>query len=507
MKTQILQLEPHDDVISVRDKMGWGQAARIVLVWPAHEPILTRRLDLVLLQRHSASVGAQLALVTGDTDVRFHARELKLPVFKTLRQAQYSTWRVGRRRPRRLQRPAPRPDIQALREEAHPSEPAWFETSATRRGFYGLALAAFLIVCAVFLPGAEIHLAPRTQEQEITLIAVADTSIQTPNLSGDLPARTRSVVVEGREAITTTRIVTVPEKTASGRVMFTNLTGQAVSVPAGSIVSALDASGAETLRFSTHRAGLVPAGVGQTLRLPVQALSPGSSGNLPADSIRAIQGPLGLSLAVTNPDATRGGTDRSAPGPSLADYTALHERLLASLEESALAELEASLPRGSFPITPTLTLSQTLEEIYDPLLPAEGQPVAPSGQLTLKMRLEFELLVVSPDDLDAISAGILDANLPPGFTALPQSIAIQHLTRPIEDEAGAYRWRMQVSRKIQARITKEQVRQLAHWRSAGQAAQILADHLPLAALPSISMTPSWWPRMPVLPLRISVAWD
>ena len=32
MKTHILQLEPHDDVFSVRDKMGWGQAARVLLV-------------------------------------------------------------------------------------------------------------------------------------------------------------------------------------------------------------------------------------------------------------------------------------------------------------------------------------------------------------------------------------------------------------------------------------------------------------------------------------------
>jgi len=64
MKTQLIQLDPSDDVISVRDKMGWSQTSRILLVWPEHGQILSRRLDLLLLQRHSTTLGAQLALVT-----------------------------------------------------------------------------------------------------------------------------------------------------------------------------------------------------------------------------------------------------------------------------------------------------------------------------------------------------------------------------------------------------------------------------------------------------------
>ena len=97
MKTQIIHLEPHDDVISARDKMDWGQTGRILLVWPERGSVLTRRLDLVLLKRHSAFLGAQLAIMTSDADVLFHARRLAIPVFKNLRQAQRSHWRVERR--------------------------------------------------------------------------------------------------------------------------------------------------------------------------------------------------------------------------------------------------------------------------------------------------------------------------------------------------------------------------------------------------------------------------
>ena len=56
MKTQILRLEAHDDVISAHDKMQWSQTGRILLVWPEHGKILTRRLDLILLLRHSQSL-------------------------------------------------------------------------------------------------------------------------------------------------------------------------------------------------------------------------------------------------------------------------------------------------------------------------------------------------------------------------------------------------------------------------------------------------------------------
>ena len=73
MKTQIIQLEAHDDIVSTRDKMGWSQTSRIVLVWPNKGKILDRRLDLVLLQRHSMLLGAQLALVTQEEEILFHA--------------------------------------------------------------------------------------------------------------------------------------------------------------------------------------------------------------------------------------------------------------------------------------------------------------------------------------------------------------------------------------------------------------------------------------------------
>ena len=69
MKTKIISLESHDDLISVRDKFSWAKTPRILLVWPKYEKITLRLLDMKVLQRHADSLGAQLGLVTGQPKV------------------------------------------------------------------------------------------------------------------------------------------------------------------------------------------------------------------------------------------------------------------------------------------------------------------------------------------------------------------------------------------------------------------------------------------------------
>ena len=88
MKTQIITLESHDDLISVRDRMSWAKTQRILLVWPKYEKVTLRQVDLKVLQRHALSLGAQLGLVTRARRVRQDAEALKIPVFESTGQAQ-----------------------------------------------------------------------------------------------------------------------------------------------------------------------------------------------------------------------------------------------------------------------------------------------------------------------------------------------------------------------------------------------------------------------------------
>jgi hypothetical protein len=69
LKTQLIPLETHDDVISIRDKMSWAKTPRMLLVWPAKGRVDVRPLDLTLLRRHATSLGAELGLVTRDAEI------------------------------------------------------------------------------------------------------------------------------------------------------------------------------------------------------------------------------------------------------------------------------------------------------------------------------------------------------------------------------------------------------------------------------------------------------
>jgi hypothetical protein len=502
MKTQILQLEPHDDVISTRDKMGWGQAARVVLVWPKRERILIRKLDLLLLQRHAIKMGAQLALVTSDPDVRFNARQLAIPVFKNLRQAHSSRWRAGRRPSRSIERRQPRPDFEALRREIRPAQQAWYDRPLFRRALHVISIFAALALLALFIPSSKITLRPRTQSQEIRFTVSAGPTVRTVNVTGDLPARNTSVIVEGQDRISSTGSLLVPERASLGRVEFTNLSDNRVLIPAGTVVTTLANEDQEPVRFSTTTsADLAP---GSSILLSVRCLEAGQRGNLPAGEIRAIEGSLGLNLSVTNPYATTGGSQQSTAAPTLADAQKLYERLVTTLHATALQELsEAGFGQVNIPLEPTLNLVSIIEETYSPPL-VDRAFVQPATQLSLKLRVEFEGLVVSHQDLREISQRILDANLPEGYLPFHDTLEFEHLSSPVLDETSTARWRMVARRRIQADINEAQASSLARGLTPTQAIAALEKGL-LIQEANIQLTPGWWPRLPWLPFRIQVA--
>jgi len=512
MKTFILQLEQHDDIISTRDKMCWAKSGRILLVWPKRGHMLNRRLDLVLLQRHSSILGAPLALVTHDPDVHYYAPRMGIPVFRSLRQAQNIHWRV----PRRFRKLPPESglapewetriaDILQLKPERNhiPQRPERESPKLpgfTRLTFFTLGVLALLAIAATLLPSAQVVLAPQIKNQETTIEIRAIPEIVSPGLSGAVPARNVKVIVEGRESVPVTGVVLLPDRMAIGYVTFTNLTDQAVDVPEGVVVRTLvDASpGEDTLRFSVTQAGTIPAGTGNTLVLPVRSLTPGSRGNLPSNSLVALEGLLGTQLSVTNPEPTSHGTERRELIPTEEDRRKLAAMLQESLEHTALKEIQNGLDKGDLLIPSSLSLLRTIEETYQP---AELQP---ADRVSLNQRLEFQASFVSAEDLHALAQAVLDAGLPANFTPLGNTLEIDNLEEPLPGQDSIARWRLHAVRKIQARLTEPQVIQLALGLETWKAKARLESALPLKESPQITLNPSWWPRLPFIPFRITI---
>jgi hypothetical protein len=287
----------------------------------------------------------------------------------------------------------------------------------------------------------------------------------------------------------------IPGEAAIGAIIITNLTTQAVRVPEGLIVSTLDAI---PIRFFTTKAGVVSPGPGRTLTLPVQALAPGETGNLASGSVAAIEGELGLSLLVTNPYATHGGSDVAAPAPREQDRQILLRQLTTTLRASALSDLQNSLEEGDLLLSTSLELADTLEETY---APASGLP---GDQLELTLRIEYQALVVAAENLQALAVPVLDGSLAEGTLAVPGTLILRHTGFSEPDEQGAVTWTLNAQRSVHADISADEAIQMTVGQPTGTAAKLLASSLPLAGDPRIELSPSWWPRLPYLPFRIEV---
>src|SRR5215216_534347 len=266
MKTQIITLESHDDLISVRDRMSWAKTPRILLIWPKYEKVTLRQVDLKVLQRHASSLGAQLGLVTRARRVRDDAEALHIPVFESTGQAQRVAWPKPRRRRRFAQRP-PKKGLRAQREQASTKEEAWRAQPVIRVLAFMIGVMAVLTLVALFVPRAQIRLNPVSKTQSLDLPVSAGPSVQSVFITGSIPAREKHVIVDGTQTVIVTGEAVIPQSKAKGVAEFRNLTQQTVNVPSGTVVQ--DAKG---IRFLSTASGEMEAGVGKTLELPVEAL-------------------------------------------------------------------------------------------------------------------------------------------------------------------------------------------------------------------------------------------
>jgi len=505
MKTFILQLEPHDDITSAKDKMGWGKSSHILVVWPEKEKILNRQLDLILLKRSAVALGSQIALVSRDPRVRYYAPRLGIPVYSSLSKARSSIWRLPRRF-RRIQSSNKEP-YNRERTVSEAGVPGYHRAPPTRPvkeihrlhplvriGLFLAGVVSILLLAAVLLPGAEIYLQPQVNDQGLTIPVRASPDIASIQLTGQVPLRKINVIVEGRDSLPAISRQSFPDHSASGSALFTNLTDQAVEIPTGTVVRSL---GDAPQRFRVSSPGTIPSGPGQSLALPVSSLVPGPSGNLPAGSLVAIEGQLGTSLSVTNPQPTINGTERLLPVPEDADRQELADRLKQSLQITALAEMEQDLAEGDVLIPASIHLAEVLDQDYQP---AAGQP---ADELRLLLRVNYEAFCVAQQDINSLVEILLNSSLPEGFMPVDGSLKIENLGDPVF-QGDAAEWTLRASRQVQAVLPEPQAVQLALGLDPQSAKLKLAANLDLGDAPVIRLVPSWWPRLPYIPLRIKV---
>jgi hypothetical protein len=493
LKTQIITLESHDDLISVRDKLSWVKTPRVLLVWPKYEEVNLRLLDLKVLQRQADSSGAQLGLVTRRANIRRDAEALGIPVFGTTSAAQKDIWPPSAARTQRTPK-KPRRDLRRVRDSIYEKEPVWRTSFTGRVVTFTVGVIAFVTIASLFVPHAAVTLYPETQIQKAVIPVAASESVQSASVTGSVPAKKLSTIVEAEQSLAVISEIAIPKSKAEGIARFTNLSQGEVKIPAGTIVStATDLP----IRFMTLNDTLLKAGVDEFVEVPIEALEAGANGNVLAGALIVVDGPLGLSVAVGNPSATSGGSDSTLIGATEEDRAHLRDVVMENLHGDAEANFRSQMASGDLLLMDTFEVAQVIEETYDP-------PAGQAGmQLKLKMKVEFTARYVSADDMAQVSNAAMNSSIPDGYET-SDIAAYTPLTDPSTDNAGVSHFELDVSRTLHRKMDDAQILSIVRGLRPATAIAELTSTWSMRQPPEIVMKPSWWPWVPLIPFNISV---
>ncbi|MEJ2447309.1 MAG: baseplate J/gp47 family protein [Anaerolineales bacterium] len=497
MKTQIIQLEAHDDTLSVRDKMDWAQAPRVLLVWPEGEKVLRERLDLILLERYASASGSQLALLTEDPEVKFQAGKAGIPIFQTRRDAQLQPWGKSFREFQRqdLQRfklENPAPD----NLDRDPPAPRKELSIWARIPIFTLGVLAVLAVAATLLPTAEITIQSEVNRETLLVPFKAEADQEEIGISGTVPGRELEILVSAQRSIPASGSIPIPTDYAQGLVVFTNLGQSAITIPSGTILST---GGDQPVLFHTLKEASIPPGAGEQSQVEIEAQNPGETGNVAEGQIQLINYQAGAELTVTNPEPTSGGSDLLIPAPTETDRIELSRQIDQILEEKARQQIQMILQDQDLLLSSQLKDHVVVEESYAPGLEAPGDA------LWLERTVQYPVYYASYQDLIALSNQLVQAQYQnSSFQPLLESIALAKVTDPTEDRDLQFSWQMEISWEEIPIINPDEINPLIQGKPIKQAGAILVEDLGLDQEPDIKTWPGWWDRIPLLPFRIMI---
>ncbi|PJF43770.1 MAG: hypothetical protein CUN55_07370 [Phototrophicales bacterium] len=502
-----LELDQYDDVISIKDRLQFITAGRVLLIFP-RQPILKRKLDLVLIQREAARRDMRLAIICEDYDVIDHARELNISVFRTVEEARTKPWKVPKNKVfvDRSDRPKPEHDpydimsVGRTRRAQRKKSPIIFQIA--RGLIFGTTILLVLFGFYALLPSAQITITPASDELNITLNIIAD-----PNLEDVLPESLRIPATierslqEGTATIQSSGRRPAENSLAEGIVTFTNQTDLAQFIPKGTQVQT---STVPPVIYLTQEDAVLPARTGSTVNVAIRAIeaNQGLSGNQPPGAIDRVFGPLEGLITVTNRNATYGEGVREIAYVTAEDHERVFELAQIELLENARDNLRVSLPEGEFLIVPE---SVQIVEIRERIYSAEIDQPSENLSLTLKAIVQATLIDLSDAELVAIAMANSGRYTEGRILDLTSLKVSPRGTQTILDD-GSVAFQMRVEGDMYADIDTEQVRERLTGLSVQEAREILeAEYLLDSRYPPIIETwPSFFQRLPIFPVRIQV---
>ncbi len=491
MKTQIFRLDQYDDILSAQDQIGWSRTARICIVLPPKKHLHFSMVDFVLLAREANRIGVQAAFIVPDAGLRRGMQELGLLCFSTIRQANRSNWRTSQR--------TKIPDADTLRPDHHAPDwpvkpyPRSTGTVISRKiqiGFFSVALLALLMLGALFIPQSRVSIDRTPVEQTYRFTLQGDAMHATAPLSGVIHADRLVFSFNNEITVQASGEGSFGAEYATGEVLITNLTGQELTLPQG---LTLQTEADEPVQFQTVEAVTLPAQPSEPQSVSVQAVLPGTAGNVPANSIRVVSGEIGLSLRVENPLPTGGGTDTRVSTLSARDVEQAREVLLEEMGGLAIEQAGTETRNGQLVIARSIQRDEILSEELS------TQIDMPCQQALLTLGVSYTAWTVLEEDLLQISTRMLDTLLPENTLADEQTLQFQ-FDDPYIQQPNGFSQPVEISRQLLRSFASDDILDALAGQRTEQISGILEQHLEQYSegepLIHVSITPAWWPVMP-----------
>ncbi len=507
-RPHLIQLEADEDATSVRDRLSFFRGKPVLLVWPEKGTVLTRKLDLVLVQREAMRRAIRLALVTHDARVAKHAEELNISAFETIGESDRKRWKRGRSKvfANRFQKPQTEVEPEDLQEVAsRVKNPV--EVNPVRQNLIrvGVTLVLVLVVVGVayaVVPVATVTLTPARAEVEIAATITASQDAADVNVDeGVVPVTVLRVDTTQSGTIETTGTQVLDDTRAVGQVVFVNRAAQAVEIPEGTVVST---SAGTPVQFRTLEAVTLAASAGFQSEAPIEALQDfsGEVGNVAGGQINTVEGPLANQIEVRNVEPTLGGGSQTAPAVSEGDLERLESMVQQQIQSQAFTEMQPLLGPSQFVILETVRIGEERQDWK-----TFSAEVGTSAEtVTLEMRAIVEASAVDEQFGRQVAFANLSRQVPRGRIIDPATI--QYARGPVNAimADGSVVFDMTVTANIVEPVDVAEVQREIAGKSLNDALTYVANQFDVqqGTVPQISLSPTWMRHMPLLPFRIQV---
>jgi hypothetical protein len=497
MKTHLLQLNSFDDSFSIMDKMNWSKANRILVVWPDAGKIRLSELDLILLMRKAESQGSQIAFVSDEQKIIETCKALGIQIFASIPEAYRKPWRRPKRLRKRNYSNSEEKDLAPLVNFFHKKwEPKPGITQWIKIGIFIVAISAFLALIGFFIPSAVVQVQADSKQVQLDLDVWANTSIDFPSISGALPVQVVSMERTASYQGISSGSMRIPNDFATGSLVFRNLTNSVISIPKGTVVLS---SADPALRFQTTKLVTLKGEINAEAEVDGLSLSGGIIGNVPANTIDAIEGLIGGSVVVENRSAFSGGTELKTLSPSNEDYDKAKEELIEKMKQEVLEEIKNQYPQGF--LFPETTLEVTKVQ-FEKRTPEIGQP---GENFSYQLGCEFKIWMITRADVDEIAEKATATSLTGAYELVPGSLSLQMKTQPSFDRNGNLRWSITVVETARPLVDAEQIKNSIAGKKLEEAMTVLRTDSGLLPGSMIEISPAFWKRLPFLPFRLKVA--